>query len=146
MLFLILPFFASGQSSTPTDSTALVAIPRWIHWKAIHDIKVGRSCDSLRLRLAEEIDTLRQAKEKDQAVIDAQAQELKLEIESGRLLNLQRGNAEERARLAGQEVKRIRTVDYIAAGGAVVAAALGAPVWLVAVIASVPAGRHLAKK
>lgn len=124
----------------------LVGIPRWIHWKAIHEIKVGRSCDSLRLRLAEEIDSLRDSKRKDQAVIDAQARELELEKQSGDLLNLQRANAEERAGLAGREVKRIRAVDYLAAGGAVLAAAFGAPVWLVAVIASVPAWRHLAKK
>lgn len=51
VICLTLPLCGFGQkysppSSDPTDSTALVAIPRWVHWHAIHEIKVGRALDT----------------------------------------------------------------------------------------------------
>lgn len=45
---LILPSFVHGQTSTSSeDSTQLVAIPRWVHWRALRDVKLYRQCDSL---------------------------------------------------------------------------------------------------
>lgn len=144
--FLILPSFASGQSSIPTDSLALIGIPRWIHWRALQEIQVARACDSLRLQLQEEIDTLTRARSADSLVIRARTRQLELEQAGSQVLQEQRANAEERAELQGKQVKRMRRMDYLAAGGAVLVAALGGPAWLVAIIAVAPAGRHLVKK
>lgn len=46
---LTLPLLGHGQPTTSTegDSTQLVGIPRWVHWRALHDLALYRQCDSL---------------------------------------------------------------------------------------------------
>lgn len=78
LILLTLPSCALGQKSTPnpsdpTDSTVLIPIPRWMHWRAIHDLKRLPACDTAVMRLqAENENNLKRLANADSAITNLQ--------------------------------------------------------------------------
>jgi hypothetical protein len=124
----------------------LIGIPRWIHWHAIHEIKIGRSCDILRRALAKELDSVKLARANDARVIAAQTHQLEVERTGARLAAEQRDNAEERAGLWKKQNKRSKWIKVGAGGAAIIAGILGAGPAVIIIIACVPAADELRKK
>lgn len=96
--------------------------------------------------MLQERDTARALVTRSNRAIEELQTVLELEQASGRILKDQRDNAEERAGIHKRERRRGRWIKYGAAAGAILAAAAGAPAWVIVIIAAVPAGEELLKK
>lgn len=101
---LIPPSFASGQAST--DSLELVGIPRWIHWRAIKEIKTGRACDSLRVELEKELALSVKVEAFADSLLSARDRQLALKILELNTSELRRANQTAYTQEVKREVKK----------------------------------------
>jgi hypothetical protein len=105
LILLILPLCASGQSSIP-DSAKLVAIPLWMHWRALHEVKLARACDSLQIHLKAELETSEQIIAKADSLDAIQERRIGLANANEKILVDRLANREDQVEGLKEEVKR----------------------------------------
>ena len=101
----------------------------------IHEVQLGRKCDTLRHQLEKEVALGANALVKADSLINAQKRQNELrdqalEVQTQRILNQQKANQELK-----QEVRKHKTITYIASGvaiGTVIAGPVGGAVGFVA--------------
>lgn len=107
-------------------------------WRLIHEVQLGRACDSLRHQLEKEITYGVNAQVKADSVIEAQQRQIVLrdeaaKVQSDRIINQTQANQELR-----KEVRNNNKLTVVSGAASVVTAAVGGPAVLVAFFAIVP--------
>lgn len=107
-LFLTLAILPSQGNCQ--DST-LVSVPRWQVSRLIHEVKLGRSCDSLRQQLEAELLLAYRVEAFADSLLAVRDHQIKLATEVARISEVRRLNREEEVGELKKEVKKWRLIS-----------------------------------
>lgn len=103
------------------DSTRTVSVPRWQMWRLIHEVQLGRACDSLRHHLEAELQASRLTLQQADSVIEAERARVRLEAEGGRLLRDQVTVRDQQNGMLRDEVKKQKLLTIAVSVASVIA-------------------------
>lgn len=103
------------------DSTRTVSVPRWQMWLLIHEVQLGRACDSLRHHLEAELQASRLTLQQADSVIEAERARVRLEAEGGRLLRDQVTVRDQQNGMLRDEVKKQKLLTIAVSVASVIA-------------------------
>jgi plasmid replication initiation protein len=90
-------------------------------WRLIHEVQLGRSCDSLRAHLEAELQASRLTLQQADSVIAAERARVRLEVEGGKILRAQAATSKQQNDLLRDEVKKQKLLTIAVAVASVLA-------------------------